>query len=61
MFTQLESVRSATGSLIVADGEQSGVQLRRWVYAQCHNYSMKYATSKSNYSIKVGRMMTFGA
>jgi len=59
MFTQLESVRSATGSLIVADGEQSGVQLRRWVYAQRHNYSMKYATSKSNYSIKVGRMMTF--
>jgi hypothetical protein len=28
MFTQLESVRNATGSLIVADGKQSGVQLR---------------------------------
>jgi hypothetical protein len=59
MFTQLESVRNATGSLIVADGKQSGVQLCRWVYAQHHNYSMKYATSKSDYSIKIGRMMTF--
>ncbi len=45
MFTQLESVKNATGSFIVADGNQSGVQLCRWIYAQRHNYSMKCATS----------------
>jgi len=59
MFALLESVKNATGSFIVADGNQSGVQLRRWISAQRHNYSMKYATSKSDYSIKIGRMMTF--
>ena len=59
MFAQLESVKNATGSFIFADGNQSGVQLRRWISAQRHKYSMKYATSKSDYSIKIGRMMTF--
>jgi hypothetical protein len=54
MFTQLESTKNATGSFIVADGNQSGIQLFRWVSAQRHNYSMKYTTSKSDDSVKKG-------
>jgi hypothetical protein len=55
----LKLVKNSTGSFIVADGKQSRVQLPRWSSAQWHNYSMKCATSKSVYTIKIGRMMTF--
>jgi hypothetical protein len=55
MFKQLASFKNASESIVA---EESPHKLCRWMSQQCFYFSMKYSTSKSDATMKCGKLLT---
>jgi hypothetical protein len=58
MFNQLASLKKASESILADQVEECPYKLRRWMSQQCSYFSMKYSTSKSDATIKYGKILT---